>query len=162
MSMVMEILESLWNVTAYYKGMRVNIFGFPMPWKPSNAHTKNSIDSTVSRMKKNGFLEIKNGKWSLTEKGKRYFEEKKRLSVKFSSPFVINAPKNVLAMFDIPQSQRAKRDWLRWHLKEFGYEMVQQSVWVGPGPLPAKFKDYLKEIGIEKCIKFFKLAGSYK
>lgn len=48
----MEILEGLWHTTAYYKGMRVNIFGFPMPWKPNENPTSNSPRSIVSRLKK--------------------------------------------------------------------------------------------------------------
>lgn len=157
----MEILEGLWNVTAYYKGIKVNIFGFPMPWKSDKKYSHNSMSTTVSRLRKNGFVEIENGKWSLTEKGKKYFEDKRKLSTKFSSPFVLNPPKNLLFMFDIPESKRAERNWLRWHLVEFQFFMLQQSVWIGPSPLPSKFKKHLKEIGVEKCIKIFKLAKPY-
>lgn len=161
----MDILEHLWhvawNTTAYYKGMRVNILGFPMPWKPDFKRTPSSIKGTVARLVKNGFVEVKDGEWWLTEKGKRYFEEKRKLRTKFSSPFMLNAPKNLLLIFDIPESKKSERDWLRWHLVEFQYFMIQKSVWVGPSPLPKKFRDHLKEIGIEKCIKTFKLARPY-
>lgn len=157
----MEILEELWNVTAYYKGVRVNIFGFPMPWKPRGEYSKPSLNSTVSRLRKNGFIEIKDNKWALTEKGNKYFEDKRKLSIKFSSPFILNAPKNLLLIFDVPESKRAERNWLRRHLREFQYFMIQQSVWVGPSPLPKKFIDYLKKIGLNVCIKTFKLARPY-
>jgi len=162
MSLIMEILEGLWNTHLYYKGMRVNILGFPVPWKPENEYNKNSLDSTISRLRKNGLVEIKSGKWVLTKKGKEYFENKRKLSLKFSSPFVLNAPKNLLLMFDIPESKRAERNWLRWHLKEFQYCMIQQSVWVGPSPLPKKFGAHLKEMDLYKCIKIFKLAKPYQ
>lgn len=158
----MEILEGLWNVTAYYKGLRVNIFGFPMPWKPDSRYSQNSASNTISRLRKDGLVEIKDGKWLLTEKGKKYFESKRKLSFKFSSPFVLNAPKNLLLMFDIPELKKAERNWLRWHLREFQYYMIQKSVWVGPSPLPKKFGAYLKEIGLYNCIKTFKLAKPYK
>ncbi len=46
-------------------------------------------------------------------------------------------------------------------LKKFGYIMIQKSVWVGPSPLPKEFKDYMKEIKLDKCIKTFKLEKSY-
>lgn len=161
MSLVIEILEGLWNVTANYKGTRVNIFGFHMPWKTNRDYQCNSSRSTISRLQKNGFIEVKNNWWSLTEKGKKYFEGKRKLSIKFHSSFILNSPKNLLFMFDIPESKRAERNWLRWHLKEFQYYMLQQSVWVGPSPLPKKFIGHLKEMGIEKCIKTFKLARPY-
>ena len=59
---------------AYYKGMRVNILGFPMPWKPNFKQTSNSVNGTVNRLSRSGIIEIKNGEWRLTEKGKKYFD----------------------------------------------------------------------------------------
>jgi DNA-binding transcriptional regulator PaaX len=162
MSLLMEILEGLWNVTAYYKGMRVNIFGFPAPWKPDSKYSVNSANTTITRLKRGGFIEIKNNRWSLTEEGKKYFENHKKLSAKFVSPFPLNAPKKLLLMFDIPESKKAERNWLRRHLCEFQYFMIQKSVWVGPNPLPSKFTNHLKEMGLEKYIKTFKLARPYK
>jgi len=162
MSLILEILEELWNTTAYYKGTRVNIFGFPMPWKPDSQYSKKSAINTITRLKKNDLVEIKNGKWLLTEKGKKYFEAKRKLSLKFHSPFILNAPKNLLLMFDIPESKKAERNWLRWHLKEFQYFMIQKSVWVGPSPLPKKFGAHLKEMGLYTYIKTFKLAKPYQ
>lgn len=158
----MEILENLWNTGLHYKGMRVNVFGVPMPWKPKNEYKKNSLDSTISRLRKNGLLEIKSGKWQLTKAGKEYFANQKKLGTKFSSPFVLNAPKNLLLMFDIPESKRAERHWLRWHLREFQYYMIQKSVWVGPSPLPKKFGAHLKEMSLYTFIKTFKLAKPYQ
>ena len=64
-------------------------------------------------------------------------------------------------MFDIPEVQKAEREWLRWHLKKFHYFMIQKSVWVGPSPLPKKFLDYIKSIKIENGVKTFKLARGY-
>jgi len=64
-------------------------------------------------------------------------------------------------MFDIPESDKREREWLRWHLKKFKYTMIQKSVWVGPEPLPKDFISYSKEAGIWDFIKTFKLAKSY-
>jgi len=75
---------------------------------------------------------------------------------------MLNAPKNLLLMFDIPESRKAERNWLRWHLKKFQYYMIQKSVWVGPSPLPKKFGTHLKEMGLDIYIKIFKLAKSYQ
>lgn len=158
----MEILEGLWNVTAYYKGMRVNIFGFPMPWKPYYSYPNKSVSGTMARLRKNGLVVVKDDKWSLTEKGKIFFEDKRKLSRKFSSPFILNSPKNLLIMFDIPESKRAERKWLRWHLREFQYFMIQKSVWIGPSPLPKKFVDYLNVLGLSACIKTFKLTKPFQ
>ena len=158
----MEILEGLWNTHLYYKGVKVNVFGIPIFWENKKGYSKNSFDITLSRLKKKGFIEIRSEKWFLTKAGKEYFENQRKLGTKFSSPFVLNAPKNLLLMFDIPESRRAERNWLRWHLKEFQYFMIQQSVWVGPSPLPKKFGAHLKEMGLYVCIKTFKLAKPYQ
>ena len=157
-SLVMEILEDLWNTHLSYKGMRVNLLGIPKPFE----HNKNSFHSTMSRLRKNGLVEIKSGKWILTKEGKEYCENKRKLSLKFHSPFILNAPKNLLLMFDIPESRKAERNWLRWHLREFQYSMIQKSVWVGPSPLPKKFGAHLKEMDLYTYIKTFKLAKPYQ
>ncbi len=65
-------------------------------------------------------------------------------------------------MYDIPEDKKAEREWFRFHLKKFGYEMIQRSVWVGPSPLPKDFLDYLGEIKLKSHVKTFKLAKSYK
>jgi hypothetical protein len=163
MSIVMEILEYLWNQKIYYGQIKVNAFGIPIFWdeKKSNC-SKNSFESTLSQLKKRGFVEQKEKKFILTKSGKEYFENKNKLYVKFSSPFPLNSPKNLLLMFDVPESKRAERNWLRWHLKEFQYYMIQQSVWVGPSPLPKKFKEHAKNMGLNKFVKTFKLAKPYQ
>jgi DNA-binding transcriptional regulator PaaX len=158
----MEILEGLWNTHVYYKGSRINMFGVPKPWKPDKKYKDNSFNNTILRLKKKGLIEKIKRKWVLTEKGKEYFENKNKLYVKFHSPFPLNSPKNLLLMFDIPESKRTKRNWLRWHLREFQYHMIQQSVWVGPSPLPKKFKEHAKNIGLDKFVKTFKLSKPYQ
>ena len=158
----MEILEGLWNTHLYYKGVKVNMFGVPKLWESENNFNKNSFYSTISRLRKNGLVEIKSGKWFLTKTGREYFENKRKLYLKFGSPFKLNAPKNLLLMFDIPESRKAERNWLRWHLKEFQYFMIQKSVWVGPSPLPKKFGAHLKEMNLYNFIKTFKLAKPYQ
>ena len=162
MSFVIEILENLWNTHVFYGGMRVNLFGIPRPWKPYNKYKGNSFNNTMCRLRKNGFVDKISGRWMLTKIGKEYFENKRKLSLRFKSPFVINAPKNLLLMFDIPESRKAERNWLRWHLREFQYYMIQKSVWVGPSPLPKKFGAHLKNIGLYNYIKTFKLAKPYQ
>jgi CRISPR-associated endonuclease Cas2 len=81
--------------------------------------------------------------------------------VSFLSPFSRDAPKNLIVMYDIPHELKKERDWFRRQLINFGYIMIQKSVWVGPSPLPKDFLDYLKEIKIEDDFKTFKLAKSY-
>lgn len=159
MSLVIEILEKLWNSTVYYKGRRVNIFGVYKPWK----HKNTSINTTLSRLHKKGLVRKTSGKWSITSSGKKYLATKKKKAVPhFDFVFKKGAPKDLLVMFDIPESRKIERNWFRLHLRKFDYIMIQKSVWVGPSPLPKEFISYIKSIGLYLCVKKFKLSKPYK
>mgnify|MGYP001581331649 CR=1 FL=1 len=67
--------------------------------------------------------------------------------------------KKVMVLFDIPEKKRKIRNWLRLHLKLWNFEMLQQSVWLGKGPLPKEFVDRLDLLGIGKCVKIFKIES---
>jgi DNA-binding transcriptional regulator PaaX len=116
---------------AYYKGMRVGSFGLSI-----------FDDNKRHRIKKQN------------RKRKLYYAT-------FDSPFLKDAPKNLIVMYDIPHLQKKERDWFRRSLIKFSYIMIQKSVWVGPSPLLKDFLDYLKEIKIGDNFKTFKLAKPY-
>ena len=80
----------------------------------------------------------------------------------FVSDFIKYAPKNLLVIYDIPETRKKDRDWFRRQLKNFDFVMIQRSVWVGPSPLPVDFLNYLKTIGLKDKFKTFKLAKAYK
>ncbi len=150
----MYILKKLYTTSFNYKGYRCNIFGIPM----MSEYSKRSISTTMSRLKRQGFITGSDGFWQITESGKKYFKNKTKHLKKFESPFDKDVSKNLLITFDIPEHRKMERDWFRYHLKKFGYELIQRSVWVGPSPLPKDFIDYLKEIQLEECIETFKLS----
>ena len=156
MSLVQEIFESLWETDLNYKGMRVNIFGVPK----FDDYSQRSIRSTIDRLSREGFVQKYNNGIQITQQGKQHYRN--RYLKNFSKPINISKDKNLIVIFDIPEGEREKRDWLRDTLKDFDYIMIQKSVWVGPSPLPEKFVAYFKEIGIKDCVKTFKLSKSYK
>lgn len=65
----------------------------------------------------------------------------------------------VLVLFDIPEKKRKTRNWLRLQLKIWDFEMLQQSVWLGKGPLPKEFTDRLHLLDIGECVKIFKIQN---
>ena len=81
--------------------------------------------------------------------------------ISFHSDFKLNSPKDLIVMYDIPENKKKERDWFRRQLKNFGYIIIQRSVWVGPSPLPKDFLDYVKFIGLKDELKTFKLAKPY-
>ena len=158
MSMVGEILEELWNTELNYKGTRVNLFGIPRFKK----YSSKSLNVTVYRLKRKGIIEKELAGIVLSKYGKEYVKRKFDSLKQFDKSDNMSKERNLIVMFDVPVEKKAHREWLRWHLKKFNYIMIQHSVWVGPSPLPKEFKDYIKEIKLNRCIKTFKLEKSYK
>lgn len=157
MSIISDILQNLWDQELNYKGVRVNMFGVPTFLYKN----KGSFYSSMSRMKKRGYVRGGDGEWVITKEGKEYLKTRKDELKDFISPFKKGASKDLLIIFDIPETLKSHRDWLRTHLKKFGYEMVQKSAWVGPSPIPNEFKKYLKAIKLDKTMRAFKLSRPY-
>lgn len=63
----------------------------------------------------------------------------------------------VLVSFDIPESKKKVRDWLRNQLKYWDFEMIHKSLWVGNGPLPKEFTDRLNILDINKNVRIFNI-----
>lgn len=117
-------------------------------------YKKESIQVTLSRLRKRNYVCHSPSGWSLTQEGRCYFEENK-LSSYLPSPFKKNSPHTTIISFDIPEVDRKTRNWLRNQIKIFGYTMLQQSLWTGPGPLPFQFLERLIKLGIRENIKIF-------
>lgn len=158
MSITEEILKELWKTEFNYKGVKVNIFGIPH----FNKYLKRNVRTSIDRLKKRGLIEKELAGIVLSKSGKVYIKRKIDSLKKFDRPKNISKNKNLLVVFDIPIEKKAEREWFRWHLKKFDYEMVQHSVWVGPSPLPKNFIKYVEEIKLKKCIETFKLSAFYK
>ena len=108
----------------------------------------------LSRLHHRGLINKSIDGWSVTSKGRKY-SNKTKLLIYSPSPFTKSSPKNTIISFDIPESSRLKRNWLRNQLKIFNYEMIHQSLWFGPGPLPVRFYKKLEKLDIRKNIKVF-------
>lgn len=152
-----KILKLLTEPVSKYRGVPVNIIGLPT----LSLYKKQSINNAVYRLTKNGYVSKNSGSFMLLPKGREYIENKKIRMITFESPFKKNSPKNLLVMFDIPEDKKSEREWFRFQLRQFGYTMIQKSVWVGPFPLPNEFLDYIKKLNLKKCIKTFKLEKPY-
>jgi DNA-binding transcriptional regulator PaaX len=160
MSIIMDILEGFWDMEFNYKGVKVNFFGVPRFLLDNE--NENTIRNGLCRLKKKRYIEGDSKKgWRITKSGKNFLEIRKILK-DFRSPFSNKDNKTLLIMFDIPESRKQERAWLRKHLIKFNYFMIQKSVWVGPSPLPKEFVLYVKEIKLDSCIKSFRLSNPYK
>src|SRR3989338_5484724 len=68
----------------------------------------------------------------------------------------------VMVLFDIPEKKRKTRNWLRSQLKLWDFEMLQQSVWLGKGPLLKEFTVRLRLLDVHKGVKIFKIQNVRK
>lgn len=65
--------------------------------------------------------------------------------------------KATIIIFDIPEKERRKRNWLRGVLKEMGFRMIQKSVWIGKIKIPQNFLIDLQKLKMIDCVKIFEV-----
>lgn len=134
------------------------IYDAQPPEKSKRRSFENNLRVRLSQLKKNGLLINKDNKWSITSEGKKFLEKKEKEIKRFfkSEDILDNREKSrkLIIIFDIPEKRRGYRDWLRNELVGFGFNLIQKSVWFGPG-LPKEFVEYLDEVRLLKHIRFF-------
>jgi DNA-binding transcriptional regulator PaaX len=153
MSIVQKILKAISNYPGGYRLLYDIVYD-----DDNKSKNRQSIKTTLSRLKKQGLIINKSGIWNITDEGKNLLEEKQNSFVKFEKKKPLQKiKKTMIVIFDIPEKKRIYRDWLRNELVGFGYELVQKSVWFGPS-LPKEFVLYLEKGKIIEYIRFFKVT----
>ena len=104
--------------------------------------------ATLSRLKKQGFLtQESRGAWRITKQGERLTATLARY-IGYETWKRKKTDARVLVIFDIPELQRKKRDRLRIELLSLDFKPLQKSAWIGKGPLPHAFLEYLRELNL--------------
>ena len=69
-----------------------------------------------------------------------------------------------IVIFDIPEKEKRKRNWLRVVLKNLNFQMLQKSVWVGKTKLPKEFVMNLDKLDLTNYVEIFAInkTGSLK
>ncbi len=98
---------------------------------------KLNFSAVLSRLSKQGLISKSGGRrrsiWLLTVKGR----EKLKSSIIDQLVKPDGIPR--LVIYDIPESDRWKRNRVRHKLVVYGYQQLQKSVWIGYYPLPKEF-----------------------
>lgn len=110
-------------------------------------------DGLISKSKRNNKII-----WELTERGKIKKTDiilKLTPKIRMSEYKFEPAKELVVVIFDIPEKERSKRNWLRSVLMNFKFKMLQKSVWFGKCKIPRDFISDLKEYGILDYVEIF-------
>jgi DNA-binding transcriptional regulator PaaX len=122
-------------------------------------YNENTFRVALSRLHKKGLAKkVNQDTWKITPEGRELFQKKnKGLRFFFSKKKPNKKPKKeILLLFDIPEKERYKRDWLRSELIGLGFEMIQKSVWLGP-KLPKDLHAYLVHKKLIQYIRIFSI-----
>lgn len=135
---VEEIRDPLYLMSAAYE----NMYGF-VP----KQYRRHNFSLLVGRSFKTGYIErvIKNKKayLRLTSVGKELIQREfpiMSLTKQWNKKWII-------VIFDIEETSRRQRNMLRNMLKNVGFGMLQQSVWITPLPIGQDMKEFISHQG---------------
>ncbi len=119
---------------------------------------KRKLTIFISKMKHDGLIrESDDEKFTISSKGKKKLAQLKQgLPGRYYEVVSQNNP--VIVSFDIPERLRRKRNWLREVIKNLGFEMVHQSVWVGKVKIPKEFILDLENLKILEYVEIFEVG----
>jgi len=120
---------------------------------------KEKFTDAFSYLKRKGYIEVEKDRYDIsiipTERGIKLIEKYKILELKIKKPKKWDRRIRVVA-FDIPDTQRIKRNAFRYKLKELGFYSSQKSVWLHPFECKNEIKTLKEFFGLnDKQIQFF-------
>lgn len=119
---------------------------------------KKRLTAFISKMKHSGLVqETQNNKFSITNKGKKKLDQLKN-ALPARHYQIVDQDNPIIVSFDIPERLRRKRNWLREVLRNLGFEMIHQSVWVGKVKIPKSLITDLDNLNILEHVEIFKIS----
>lgn len=136
--------------------------------KLSMKRSRQRFYSMLHRLKKDNLIEAmdENKKFfQLTSKGKRYLQalKKRRIDALPDNSYGKHDSKSskfTIIVFDIPESEKRKRAWLRLALRNLGFQLIQKSVWAGKVKIPRQFLDDLRDLRLVEYVEIFEISKS--
>ena len=110
------------------------------------------ISKTLSRLKEKGLV-VKQGTtrnvlWKVTAKSKEVAKE---------NNFLPEDGRLRIVVFDVPESRKYARKWLRDELIAAGYALLQKSVWVGKRPMAESFYNEISDHDLFENVHIFEV-----
>ena len=162
--------QVLWSVFNFFKGVNqtyssLNPRSLKNVISPEMAELRRSIQSKkdakyfsqiIYYLKRKGYIHIEqlSGKRGilLTKKGD---ERVLRIQQKLGLQPKRKDGKWQMIIFDVPETKKKLRDILRSTLRSFGYEYLQDSVWVCPYDVGKETEKFLRENSLDEYVRIF-------
>ena len=133
--------------------------------KKSPAELKKERDkkfyNLMHRLRKDCLITKKKSSWAITKKGKQKLDglkERKEVFIPKKKYLIKEGRELNIIIFDIPEEQRRKRDWLRETLIQLGFSKLQQSVWISKNKLPEELLKDLQTFRILEYVEIFSIT----
>jgi hypothetical protein len=146
------------NFLSYPSSMKDKLFGLENSIFKKYRHEKNKrkFSNFIYYLKRKGYIRVKNleGKDAiiLTKNG---IEKAISASFKLGEAKKRKDGKWIMLIFDMPANNRKRRDLLRSILRNLGYKLFQQSVWITPYDVSEKTEKLLQTHSLDKYVKIF-------
>ncbi|MCK4592785.1 hypothetical protein KAT63_05120 [Candidatus Parcubacteria bacterium] len=152
-----EKLDETFTVFSYRK---MKEYCYPSLYELRNQYkrkqTRRQFSQLIYRLKKNGYLRIKNLEQNdgviLTRKGA---EKVLKIKLKTNAKKKRSDKKWQMIIFDIPEEKRCLRNLLRKELILLKYKMLQQSIWICPYDVQKETEFILRKHSLDPYVKLF-------
>ncbi|MDP2598511.1 MAG: hypothetical protein Q8P49_01635 [Candidatus Liptonbacteria bacterium] len=131
----------------------------------SDLQTRQRYHMMLSRLKRDQLINMKRENsiklFSLTKKGRgRLMVLREQNTLRISQPVypLADSPTTIMVAFDIPETEKRKRDWIRAVLKSLNYSMVQKSLWIGKTKIPQEFLEDLVRLRLVDFVEIFEIS----
>jgi len=143
----------------YKKLWNEPLFDFSAEFKtPIQILKRKSIYAGLYRLKKQGLVSNSQDNWSLTKEGKDFTQSFFKLHSKYSKTKLSETDDiKRIVIFDIPEKNREKRNWIRGELIYHEYKPLQKSVWIGHRPLLPQFIENIEFLDLSEHVHIFSI-----
>jgi len=130
-------------------------------WERKNLEKRRKrLQNFLYQMKHDGLIETtKKQKVAISQKGEQKLGELKRRPPGRDYP-KIDTNRMTIISFDIPEKFHGKRDWFREVVRNLGFRMIHQSVWMGKKGIPESLVNDLENLKILEHIEIFEVTKS--
>jgi len=119
----------------------------------------------IHKLRKEGFLLSKGrGQFAATPKGKMHWlklQHRRASALPSPSTYSISQDEQgelKIVIFDIPEKEKRKREWLRSILRALHFSMLQKSVWTGKTKIPEELLEDIKRLHLISYVEIFEIT----